>query len=111
MRKINFSLTALAFLLAVAGAFAFKPASLAPSASPAYEESLYWYNTANTYVDQNIKGDQFTPGSEVAITGCHYSNSICEKGYRQDQLNNPSDPSQGVKTTQLNSPAETIFKQ
>lgn len=67
--------------------------------------SYYWFDpSVTTYHDQNTKLN------EQNITGCDQNEQLCEKGYTQDQLNNPNDPSQGVKSDQINSPASQIFK-
>ncbi len=64
-------------------------------------DSYYWFNTSSTY--QDLK----TIAGEKSRTGCTGSLLTCENGYTQDQLVNPADPSQGVKTGQM--PAVQIF--
>ncbi len=67
--------------------------------------SYYWFDPGvTTYHDQN------TVLNEQDITGCKQTEQLCENGYTQDQLNDPNDPSQGVRSDQINSPASQIFK-
>ncbi|TAM95923.1 MAG: hypothetical protein EPN39_14220 [Chitinophagaceae bacterium] len=56
--------------------------------------AYYWFDPSNlTYNDLN------TVSGEESITGCQSSvTSDCEHGFTQDQLVNPNDPSQGVKS-------------
>lgn len=66
--------------------------------------SYYWFNTSNVYQDLN------THDNEATLTGCTGTSPICERGYTQSQLNNPNNPSQGVKSSQIGSPASQIFE-
>lgn len=58
------------------------------------DPSYYWFNPSNTtYHDLN------TITSEEGITGCgEQPTPVCENGFTQAQLNNPNNPSQGVKS-------------
>lgn len=68
------------------------------------DPSYYWFNPGNTvYHDLN------TLSNEEAITGCgQLPNPVCENGFTQAQLNNPNNPSQGVKNGET--PVTTIKK-
>lgn len=92
MKRIKITLMAVAVTLGVIGSVA----TFAASHKTATGAGLYWFTTANSYIDQNTVSD------EQSASGCDGSAALCEKGYTQSQLNNPADPSQGVKTSQLN---------
>lgn len=92
------TLPALALVLATFSAFAFTSTSHRSSKLPSY----YWFNTSTVYHDLKTKAD------EQNITNCKVAANLCENGYNQNQLVNPSDPSQGVKAGQM--PAVQIFK-
>ena len=99
MKKRIITLPALALVLAVFSAFAFKPTSTGNSNKlPSY----YWFNTSNVYHDLQTKAD------EQNITNCKVTAVLCENAYNQNQLVNPNDPSQGVKTGQM--PVDHISK-
>jgi hypothetical protein len=99
--KFKLMLPVLAVIAGVA-ASAFTVANTSYNAN-SKDLSYYWFNPSNTtYHDLN------TVSNEESITGCiQQMTPICENGFTQTQLNNPNDPSQGVKSgatpaTQIN---------
>lgn len=69
-------------------------------------EELYWFDpSVSTYHDQNTEADERT------ATGCSAAGADCEKGFTSDQLKNPANPSQGVKSSEQSQPAATIAQQ
>jgi hypothetical protein len=76
------------------------------SQSQGNDPSYYWFDPS-----AQVYHDQATVADEISITGCtSTAPQPCENGYTQDQLNNPNNPSQGVKADQQGSPAEQLRK-
>ncbi|HEX7905837.1 MAG TPA: hypothetical protein VF487_18325 [Chitinophagaceae bacterium] len=73
-----------------------------------FSDTLFWYNPASTPMSFDaylVKDD------EVTLTSCpNYGIYECRRGYTRDQLNDPTDPSKGVKSSQIGSPADIIPK-
>ncbi len=92
MKKNRVSLAAVAAIVfALSSAFVTRiKADEAAKQSPSY----YWFTPAGVYEALN------TTTAEQSRTGCTFAASVCENAYTSSQLNNPSQPSQGVKSGQ-----------
>lgn len=110
MKKFIFSAAAL--MLATTFSFAGTPETKSkaePATTTASAGNLHWYVMSGTSpVFQNTA----TTSDEQAITGCSGPSSKpeCERGYRDDQLNTPGNPSAGVKPSQVNAPDSKIYR-
>lgn len=103
MKKIKISMVAAAFIIGIGGAVA----TNATTHKATTGTNLYWFDPSGTTYDQ------FTDKtSEMQSTGCpDQSLTIeCVRGYSSSQLKNPADPSQGVKTTDVDSPQDIIHE-
>ncbi len=103
MTKNRLSVLALlAMVLAMSSAFTSK---MTAETAAKRDPSFYWFTGAGaTYHTQN------TTAAESSLTGCQYSLAVCEQAYTSAQLNNPAQPSMGVKSSQVNSPQAIIRK-
>lgn len=101
MKKSRFSVVALAAILFAAGS-AFTGKIIRDTKS-AKETSFYWFKAG---VYQRLA----TKTAEQPMSGCSGSGNNCELAYDASQLNNPSQPSQGVKTTQTSNNRDVIPK-
>ena len=103
-------LSAAAFMLATAFSFAGTPETKGePTVSTTSASSLHWFVMSGTSpVFQNTASQI----DEQSLTGCDGPSSKpeCERGYRDDQLNTPGNPSSGVKPAQVNAPDSRIYK-
>ena len=89
-----------AVLISVGGAIATKATNHKASTGT----SLYWFDPSGTTYDQQTDRDQ-----EILDSGCPDESSVdCMRGYSASQLNNQLDPSQGVKTTEVENPVDRI---
>lgn len=108
MKKFIFSAAAL--MLATTFSFAGTPetkANAEQAAATATTSNLHWYSMSGT-VYQNTA----TVAGEQAFSGCNGPSSKpeCERGYRDDQLNTPGNPSAGVKPSQISTPDSKIYR-
>ncbi len=103
MKKIKVSLAAVAFVLGIAGAFAFKPVET----SSGNNQPLFWFNEDGTAYQHSglMTIDQRQP-----VSGCSGSQQDCERGYLPEQLIDSEDPDQGVIPTEINSPSGLLQK-
>ena len=104
MKKSRISVMALLVMLFAAGS-AFK-AKTDMDARSAKEVSYYWFKTGTTTTYQGFR----TQSSEQPMSGCSGTGHDCEKGYDQNQLINPAQPSQGVKSTEVSNQKSLIVK-
>lgn len=102
LHKSKIMLPILAAMVGVA-ASAFTAANSSYHAN-SKDPSYYWFDPSNTtYNDLN------TVSGEESITGCQTPVAPdCEHGFTQSQLNDPNDPTQGVKTGEQ--PTEKIYE-
>lgn len=102
MLKYKLMLPILAVIAGVA-ASAFTTARSSYNAN-SKDSSYYWFDPNNsTYVDLNtISGEESNTGCISPVT-----TQDCEHGFTQNQLVNPNDPSQGVKSGEQ--PAQKIY--
>lgn len=96
-------------MLASAFSFAGTPETKAkPEVNTNSAGTLHWYKmSGSTPVFQNTG----TQSDEQALTGCDGAPTKpeCERGYRDDQLNSPGNPSAGIKPAQVASPDTRIY--
>lgn len=99
-------------MLASAFSFAGTPetkANAKPEVNTNSTSTLHWYTVSGSTVSfQNTA----TMTDEQALTGCTGASTKpeCERGYRDDQLNSPGNPSAGVKPAQIATPDTKIYK-
>ncbi len=104
MKKNRISAMALlAILFAVGSAFTAKVS--AENKSAKQTTPYYWFKVSTGLYQRNT-----TQSLEQPMSGCSGTGNDCERGYEQGQLNNPSDPSQGVQSSQVIHPKATIVK-
>ncbi|HMT73936.1 MAG TPA: hypothetical protein PKA77_07705 [Chitinophagaceae bacterium] len=100
MKKIAMGIAAF-LLIVTASAFTYLAAGTAKPTSG----ELYWFTTSMSYDGFQSHED------EVSESGCPDDGSlVCRKGYREDQLINPANPSLGVKSAEVNSPDDIIYR-
>lgn len=71
-------------------------------------DPMHWFQKNGATLTYD---DYLTREDEVDLSGCPDDGSIeCRRAYRTDQLNDPANPSLGVKPAQVNSPQDIIYK-
>lgn len=102
MKKIRINLMMVAAIVGVMGAVVTKVQTVKASGDTAY----YWFDeTSGDYQDLRIHS------AEVSATGCNSTGPLCARGYNQDQLNDPNDPTEGVKENQINNQQDVVRSQ
>lgn len=104
MKQLKWTLSVFTLVAGLGFVLAFAPKENGPdlpAETDLASSTLYWFTPdLGSYMGQNTIVD------EQNETGCTGGGDLCEKGFRVDQLVNPSNPSQGVKSGQT--PQATI---
>jgi len=69
------------------------------------QTTLHWYQPSGS--NPSFIRSNTIPNEETA-SGCEQDNTGCERGYSSSQLNNPANPSLGVKPSEVGNPMETL---
>lgn len=104
MKSLKIAVTALVIAGGTFSAFAFS-ADKDNKSEIAKQTTLHWFDQNPTpgYIMSNT-----IPNEETASDGCEYPLKGCERGYSSSQLNNPANPSSGVKPSEVGNPTATL---
>ncbi|OCA76381.1 hypothetical protein BBI01_06725 [Chryseobacterium artocarpi] len=104
MKTIKIAVTALVIAGGTFSAFAFS-ANKDNKSEISKQTTLHWYQPTGstpTFIRSN------TIANEETASGCIQDLQGCERGYSSSQLNNPANPSSGVKPSEVANPIETL---
>ena len=106
--KIILALAVIASTVLLASAFTSTNRPVPSRSSVVWDDTLFWFQPSGASLSYDA---YLLREDEVDHSDCPDEGSVeCRKGYGRDQLNNPANPSLGVKSTQINNPQDIIYK-
>lgn len=105
MKNLRITLGVAAIAIGSFAAFSFAPTSNENKAEISKQTTLHWYQPSGS--NPSFIRSNTIPNEETA-SGCEQDNTGCERGYTSSQLNNPANPSLGVKPSEVGNPMETL---